>query len=53
MKSLIEFVKSVFTTSKFQDHIDAYIASKNPKSTAEVEYWLKAYQNEVHKIGTY
>ena len=49
MQKLKEWIKSLFEDKSYQDHIDYYIASKNPKSTAEVEYWIRHYDQ--HQRG--
>jgi hypothetical protein len=44
---LLQWIKSLFTAPSYQDQLDSFIASKCPKSTADVEYWLRAYsQNQ-------
>jgi hypothetical protein len=40
---LIKWIKSLFTTHNYQDSIEYYLASKNPKTTSEVEYWIRHY----------
>jgi hypothetical protein len=40
---LINWIKSLFTTPSYQDDIEYYVTSKQPKSTAEVEYWIQYY----------
>jgi hypothetical protein len=29
--------------NQYQNDVDAYIASKNPTNSAEVEYWVRQY----------
>ena len=41
--NLIQWIKNLFITSSYQDDIEYYVASKQPKSTAEVEYWIRHY----------
>jgi len=38
LKGIIEFL-----TPRSQSGLDAFIASKNPQSTADVEHWAKIY----------
>jgi len=44
---LLKWITSLFTgrgVSYQQWHIEAYVASKKPKSTAEVEYWIRHFE---------
>lgn len=41
--NLLQWIKNLFTTPSYQDDIEYYVASKQPKSTAEVEYWIQYY----------
>jgi len=41
--ALIEWIKSLFEDRSYQDSVEYYVSSKNPKSTAEVEYWIRHY----------
>ena len=43
LTALIKQIKSLFTTRSYQDSVEYYVASKQPKSTAEVEYWIQHY----------
>jgi hypothetical protein len=43
LTALIEQIKSLFKTRSYQDDIEFYVASKQPKTTAEVEYWIQHY----------
>jgi hypothetical protein len=40
---LLKLIKNLFTAKSYQDHVEYYVASKQPKSTAEVEYWIREY----------
>lgn len=40
---LLQWIKSLFTAQSYQDQLDAYIASKHPTTTVEVEHWLRVY----------
>lgn len=44
---LLGWIKSLFRERTYQDSLEHYIASKNPKSTAEVEYWTRRYDQHV------
>jgi len=39
----MKWIKSLFTAPSQQDELDAYVASKNPSTTAEVEHWVRQY----------
>lgn len=44
LKQLIELLQNVFNTQKNYQHcLDAYIASKNPTSPAEVDYLIREF----------
>lgn len=45
---LLKWIKSLFNTSSYQDSVEYYVASKQPKSTAEVEYWIRRYDLKRH-----
>jgi hypothetical protein len=40
LKAIVEFL---LPKNQFQSEIDAYIASKNPTNSSEVEYWIRQY----------
>lgn len=40
---LLQWIKNLFKERSYQDSLDYFIASKQPKSTAEVEYWTRYY----------
>jgi hypothetical protein len=40
---LLQWIKSLFAAQSYQDQLDAYIASKNPTTTIEVEHWIREY----------
>lgn len=40
---LLKLIKNLFTAKSYQDSVEYYVASKQPKSTAEVEYWIREY----------
>ena len=41
--AILEWAKSLLQTRSYQDSVEYYVASKHPKSTAEVEYWIREY----------
>jgi hypothetical protein len=42
LNKITQWFKTVFATTQYEE-LDAYIASKNPTTTAEVEYWINNY----------
>lgn len=44
---ILKWIKSLFGATSYQDTLDSFIASKNPSTTAEVEYWIQYY--DTHK----
>jgi hypothetical protein len=40
---LLTWIKSLFTAPSYQDELDAYVTSKYPTTTAEVEHWIRQY----------
>lgn len=44
--TISEWVKSLFAKRTYQDSVEYYVASKHPKSTAEVEYWVREYETK-------
>lgn len=49
---MLKWIKSLFTTPTYQDSVEYYVVSKQPKSTAEVEYWINFYNQEQQKKWT-
>jgi len=46
---LLQWIKSLFNTATYQDSVEYYVTSKQPKSTAEVEYWINYYNQQQYK----
>ena len=40
---ITQWFKTVFAADTYTSTIDAYILSKNPTTAAEVDYWIKSY----------
>ena len=40
---LKRLTESLTKTKKYQDDVEQYVASKNPKTIAEVEHWINQY----------
>ena len=41
--AILKWIKSLLAERTYQDNVEYYVASKHPKSTAEVEYWVREY----------
>lgn len=46
---ILKWIKSLFVAQSYQDSLEYFVASKNPRNTAEVEYWIQYY--DTHKRG--
>ena len=44
---LLGWIKSLFRERTYKDSLEYFIESKQPKSTAEVEFWIKQYEQEL------
>lgn len=44
MKTFTQWIKSLFTHSESKA-IESFLNSKNPSNPAELEHWLRVYQN--------
>lgn len=40
---LLKWIKSLFIEASYQDSVEHFVASKHPTTTAEVEYWIRVY----------
>lgn len=43
---LLKWIKSLFVEVSYRDSIEHFVASKNPTNTAEVEYWIRVYDQQ-------
>lgn len=45
---MLDYLTNLLSFFKFshRDHLDAYIASKNPQNSAEVDYWMREYDRK-------
>ena len=52
---LLQWIKSLFASTdvNFQHyHVEAFVESKKPKTTAEVEFWIRHFEQEQrHRQG--
>lgn len=49
---IVQWINTVFAVDTHASHMDAYIASKNPTTAAEVEHWIKLYDQRLNR-GNY
>jgi len=49
LTALFGWIKSLIQERSYQDSVEYYVASKNPTTTAEVEYWIREYDQ--HQKG--
>jgi|688.fasta_scaffold1567119_1 hypothetical protein len=40
---LLEWITSLFDQRLYQTGVERYVASKHPTNVAEVEYWIRRY----------
>lgn len=48
LKYLMEIFNKIFPDQNSQHNLELYIASKNPTTTHEVEYWIAQYEKNRH-----
>jgi hypothetical protein len=46
---LLNLIKSLFTAPSHQDALDAFVSSKQPTTVAEVEHWIRFYDQHTAK----
>lgn len=44
---LLGWIKSLFQERTYQDSVETFVKSKEPKSTAEVEMWVRYYDQNL------
>lgn len=42
----LNWIKNLFKSGSCQDNIEAYISSKQPKTAAEIDFWIKQYHHQ-------
>lgn len=52
LTALINFLARTMLPSP-QDTLDTYIASKNPQSQTDVEFWIAEYDNRQRQINRF
>ena len=50
-KTMLKWIKSLFAQVSYQDDIEHFVSSKQPKTTAEVEYWVQYYNQQKYNKG--
>lgn len=49
---LLKWIKSLFTRKQvsYQHwHVEAFVESKKPRSTAEVEFWIRKFEQDQYQ----
>ena len=49
--SIFTWLKGLFAEQSYQDGVEFYIASKNPTTAAEVEHWIREYDQKTRNGG--
>lgn len=49
--SIFTWLKGLFTAQSYQDSLNSYIESKNPTTAAEVEHWIRQYDQRTSNGG--
>ena len=49
---MLKWIKSLFTAPTYQDSVEYYVMSKQPKTTAEVEYWIRHFEQNTRNGWT-
>ena len=47
--NLLNWIKSLFSAPSYQDSLETFVSSKNPRTTTEVEYWIRYYDTHTEK----
>ena len=42
---ILQWIKSLFGSVSYKDTLERFVASKNPQTVAEVEYWVRHYDH--------
>jgi len=48
---MLTWIKNLFAQISYQDDIEHFVSSKQPKTTAEVEYWVQYYNQQKYNKG--
>jgi len=43
LTALFGWITNLFQARQYQDSVEYFVASKNPTTTSEVEYWIRHY----------
>lgn len=43
---ILKRIKSLFSAPVYRDSLEHYVASKYPKNSADVEYWITVYNKQ-------
>jgi len=47
--NFLKWIKSLFKDTSYQDNVESYILSKQPKSAAEIEFWIRHYDYQTSR----
>lgn len=47
----LKWIKSLFTERSYHDSVETFVISKRPTSTAEVELWVRYYDQHIRDRG--
>jgi hypothetical protein len=45
---MLKWIKKLFAQTSYQGDIEYFVSVKQPKTTAEVEYWVQYYSQQKH-----
>jgi len=51
MSQFFTWLKGLFAEQSYQDGVEYYVVSKHPTSAAEVEHWIREYDQRTHNGG--
>jgi hypothetical protein len=51
MSKFFTWLKGLLAEQSYQDSLNSYIASKNPSTAAEVEHWIRQYDQNNRNGG--
>ena len=43
---ILQWITNLFEDKSYQVNVEYYVASKNPSNSAEVEYWIREYDQK-------
>ena len=49
MQNILEKLAEMFPKQNYQSKVEQYINSKHPQSAADIEHWIRRYDQEASK----